>query len=44
MSGSGKRDKGKHEPQKKAAHTMKEKRKMRQEKKHPTPTVLTVKS
>lgn len=33
MSHSGKRDKGKHEAQKKAAHTLKDKRKMKREKK-----------
>lgn len=43
MSNSGKRDKGKHEPQKKAAHTLKEKRKLKREKKeahlHPADAV-----
>jgi hypothetical protein len=34
MSHSGKRDKGKHEAQKKAAHTPKEKRQLKREKKH----------
>ena len=33
MSHSGKRDKGKHEAQKKAAHTLKEKRRLKREKK-----------
>lgn len=37
MSHSGKRDKGKHEPQKKAAHTLKEKRKLKREKHNPHP-------
>lgn len=41
MSDSGKRDKGKHEPHKKAAHTLKEKRKLKREKKdkHPEEVV-----
>ena len=34
MSHSGKRDKGKHEARKKAAHTLKEKRQLKREKKH----------
>jgi len=33
MSHSGKRDKGKHEPHKQAAHTLKEKRQLKREKK-----------
>ncbi len=37
MSHSGKRDKGKHEPQKKAAHTLKEKRRLKREKHDPHP-------
>lgn len=37
MSNSGKKDKGKHEPQKKAAHTLKEKRRLKREKKNPHP-------
>jgi len=34
MSGSGKRDKGKREPQKKAALSLKEKRRLKHEKKN----------
>ena len=37
MSKAGKRDKGKHESRKKAAHTLKEKRAMKRQKHDPHP-------
>jgi hypothetical protein len=43
MSNSGKKNKGKHEPQKKAAHTLKEKRKLKRAKKDPHPESPTAK-
>ena len=43
MSHSGKRDKGKHEPQKKAAHTLKEKRQLKREKRNPHPEEMVAK-
>jgi hypothetical protein len=44
MSNSGRKDKGKHEAQKKAAHTLKEKRKMKKEgkNKHPEEVVAKI--
>lgn len=44
MGDTGKKDKGKRESQKKAANTPKEKRKLKKEKKHPAPGVLSDKS
>ena len=43
MSHSGKRDKGKHENKKKPAHSPKEKRKIKNEKKVPHPEEIVAK-
>lgn len=40
MSNSGKRDKGRHESHKKAAHTLKEKRRLKREKKNHHPAEI----
>jgi len=43
MSQSGKRDKGKHEKQKKAAHTLKEKRQLKRQKHDAHPEEIVAK-